>query len=120
MRNKTCGECQWYDHHHLLCIIGGDVKPTERAKDCFVSAKPTNGDRIRQMSNEGIAAFVCGVLNDRREETFRSVLDLINAPAESEVCVSQNEKNDTQADLCVADNTESEGVIKVGARGVKQ
>lgn len=44
--------------------------------------KIANGDRIRQMSNEGIAAFVCGVLNDRREETFRSVLDLINAPAE--------------------------------------
>ena len=58
MENKTCGECQWYDHHHLLCVIGGDVKPTERAKDCFVSAKLTNGDKIRQMSNEELAKLI--------------------------------------------------------------
>lgn len=58
MKNKTCGECENYDHHHLLCFIGGDVKPTERAKDCFVSSNPTNGDRIRQMSNAELAELI--------------------------------------------------------------
>jgi hypothetical protein len=59
MKNKkTCGECRWYDYHHLLCVIGGDVKPTERARDCFVSAKPTNGDKIRQMSNAELAKLI--------------------------------------------------------------
>ena len=81
MKNKTCGECRhfrcedfkkmclWRDSHREACA---DFDP------------PTNGDKIRQMSNEEIAAFVCVVLNDRSEETFRSVLDFINAPAESD------------------------------------
>lgn len=55
MSNKTCGECKTYDHQHLLCIIGGDVEPTERAKDCFVSANPTNGDLIIAEGMRGLA-----------------------------------------------------------------
>lgn len=60
--------------------------PDQNSAACkhFKGKKITKGDLIRSMSNEGIAAFVCGVLNDRREETFRAVLDFINAPAESE------------------------------------
>lgn len=57
MENKTCGECKWYDHHHLLCVIGGDIKPTERAKDCFVSANLTNGDRIRHGGNKALLKY---------------------------------------------------------------
>ena len=56
-----CGECQWYDHHHLLCVIGGDVKPTERAKDCFVSTNQTNGDRIRQGGDDALIDFADGI-----------------------------------------------------------
>lgn len=44
----------------------------------------TKGDRILACGNAGIAAFVCGVLNDRSENTFRKLLDFLNAPAESE------------------------------------
>ena len=75
--SKTCGECK----HFTECNW---VTPDVIADICkdFELKVITNGDKIRQMSNEGIAAFVCGVLNDRREETFRSVLDLLNAPAD--------------------------------------
>jgi hypothetical protein len=99
MKTKTCGECQWYDHHHLLCVIGGDIKPTERAKDCFVSASPTNGDRVRQMSNRELAELLdevnclyCpyenkenGLCNRPAEKTCIDGIEAwLNAPAESE------------------------------------
>lgn len=89
MKNKTCGECKHFKDG--WCVYSDDPFEVEKdspyCDDRFFAPKPTltNGDKIRQMSNEGIAAFVCGVLNDRREETFRSVLGLLNAPAESEV-----------------------------------
>lgn len=97
MRIKTCGECQWYDHHHLLCVIGGDVEPTEKAKDCFVSANPTNGDRIRHMSNEELVRFkgarhctFCAYCDQKTDKCNRpiggtcaeGILEWINAPAE--------------------------------------
>lgn len=100
MENKTCGECQWYDHHHLLCVIGGEVKQTERAKDCFVSAKPTNGDRVRQGGNKRLitfstewSCFHCAYHNgierkcERPEgkDCFDGIEAWLNAPAESEV-----------------------------------
>lgn len=84
--NKTCGECKWF-----VLNSEGRCRSNEGEEnannDCCSFFEPkviTNGDKIRQMSNEGIAAFVCGLLNDRREETFCFVLDLINATAESE------------------------------------
>jgi hypothetical protein len=46
MKNKTCGECKWYDYHHLLCVVGGDVAPTDCACDNFIPIKLTNGDKI--------------------------------------------------------------------------
>lgn len=84
MNNKTCGECKYLDGERYCEFLDFEPKP-EMGGCANFEPKPTKGDRIRQMSNEEIAAFVCGVLNDRREETFRSVLDLLNAPAESEV-----------------------------------
>lgn len=109
MKNKTCGECQWYDHHHLLCVIGGDIKPTERAKDCFVSANLTNGDRIRQGGDYALAHFksehrcdVCAYAAPidtapacRRPEgkiCFDGMLAWLNAPAD---CVAENGDADT-------------------------
>jgi hypothetical protein len=58
MNNRTCGECQWYDYHHLLCVVGGDVVPTDCACDSFIPIKPTNGDKIRQMSNEELVMLL--------------------------------------------------------------
>ena len=55
--NKTCGECQWYDYHHLLCVVGGDVSPTDCVCDSFIPVKLSNGDVIRQMSNEELATW---------------------------------------------------------------
>lgn len=105
--NKTCGECKHYDMHggcnKILNTLW--IHSTNIACIKFEAKNPTNGDRIRQMSNEGIAAFVCGLLNDRREETFRSVLDLLNAPSD---CVAKNGKSAKQADLCCKSAKESE------------
>lgn len=83
VRNKTCGECRYHDKDDH-CSFFGFTRPASLGVCRNFQQLPSNGDKIRQMSNEGIAAFVCGVLNDRREETFRCVLDLLNAPAESE------------------------------------
>jgi hypothetical protein len=58
MKNKTCGECRWYDYHHLLCVVGGDVAPTDCACDNFIPIKLTNGDKIRQMSDEKLAKVI--------------------------------------------------------------
>jgi hypothetical protein len=44
--SKTCGECRIYDHFHNLCVIGGDIEPTETAKDCFEPKTLTNGGKI--------------------------------------------------------------------------
>lgn len=45
--SKTCGECRIYDHFHNLCVIGGDIEPTETAKGCFEpKTQLTNGDKI--------------------------------------------------------------------------
>lgn len=79
--NKTCGDCRYFENGEC-CFFHNTLVCTKSMHP--LKTKPTLGDKIRKMSNEGIAAFVCGVLNDRREETFRSVLDLLNAPAESE------------------------------------
>ena len=102
MKNKTCGECRIYDHFHNLCVIGGDIEPTETAKGCFEPEVITNGDKIRQMSNEEFAtdyatyshihnlyvARLCppsGKLYTTMEEAIQANLAWLNAPAESEV-----------------------------------
>ena len=43
---------------------------------------------------------------DTYEEAVKATEDYLNAPAD---CVKQNGNDDTQTDLCKADNTESEG-----------
>lgn len=71
MENKTCGECQWYDYHHLLCVVGGDVEPTDCACDSFIPIKRTNGDVIRQMSNEELAEEFVDMMYDRVAGDYR-------------------------------------------------
>lgn len=80
MSNETCGECK---HFQVICDF---VTPSTNAVGCdSFEKKVTNGDKIIQKGNKGIAAFACGLLNDRSEETFQRVLSFLNAPAESEV-----------------------------------
>jgi hypothetical protein len=95
--SKTCGECQWYDYYHLLCVVGGDVAPTDCACDSFTSKKITNGDKIRELSNEGIAAVMCGLLNSRDEGVFEAILNYLNAPAD---CVTENGCDHEKCPIC--------------------
>ena len=93
MNNKTCGECQWYDDQHLLCVVGGDVEPTDCACDSFIPIKFTNGDKIRQMSNDELAGkfgYPCPPLPKKHCNGIDNIectecwLNWLNAPAESE------------------------------------
>ena len=102
MERKTCGECRIYDHFYNLCVIGGNIEPTETAKDCFEPKVITNGDRIRQGGNGALAEFrsehkcdVCAYAAPldrapacRRPDgkvCYDGILAWLNAPAESEV-----------------------------------
>jgi hypothetical protein len=82
----------------------------------FEAKNPTNGDRIREMSNEELARIFmrcwmceynesCWKEPSNQEKCYNGRLAWLNAPA----CVTQNGNHDTQPGLCVADNTESEG-----------
>lgn len=80
--SKTCGECRYfkngkcYFHNTLVCA--------ESVHPCwYFKPKPTNGDKIRKMSNEGIAAVMCGLLNSRDDGVFEAILNYLNSPAES-------------------------------------
>lgn len=85
MSNKTCGECQWYDYHHLLCVVGGDVKPTDCVCDSFIPIKRTNGDVIRAIAdNKKFAYYICEVSTKHKLFTADALADWLNAPAESE------------------------------------
>ena len=75
MKNKTCGECQWYDYHHLLCVVGGDVESTDCACDNFIGIKLTNGDKIRQCNNRELAEMsIHEVMTPSGEVIYRSTL----------------------------------------------
>ena len=103
MNNKTCGECQWYDYQHWLCVVGGEIAPTYCACDSFIPIKPTNGDKILAGGMRAIAKFAlhhccnnciyfdgnnpyrstCGKPDNKTCED--GVEAWLNAPAESEV-----------------------------------
>lgn len=118
MKNKTCGECK---KHNTDCIIVHFAP----ACDFFEPKVITNGDRIRSMSNEELAeffalAFMCdgcplkdvecigdGETARTYAHCYDKLISYINAPAD---CVSQNGKNDTQADLCIKDDTQDQEV----------
>ena len=99
MKNKTCGECRYYvcNRHGGCCTFIGDAMcDDDLACDNF--EKPTNGDVIRQMSNEELAEFlstqvICPNCPARTEHCIgnaskvckKNWLAWLNAPAESEV-----------------------------------
>jgi hypothetical protein len=110
MANKTCGECRYYHpifEHEGVCIATSDLHKTcDFTSDCAIGGfnpkpSPTNGDKIRQMSNEELATWgmydlgTCPTFEKRQtcpkrgecsasevEDCWR---DWLNAPAESEV-----------------------------------
>jgi hypothetical protein len=56
MKNKTCGECKYFVGNGEDCIYYCNIESTDAPCECF--KKPTNGDRIRQMSDEELVGFV--------------------------------------------------------------
>ena len=62
MNNKTCGECKSFPGMGYYCPIIGRFCDPNNEKPCEFFEKPmgriaTNGDRVRQMSNEELIKF---------------------------------------------------------------
>lgn len=85
---KTCGECRYFTrtNNYDMCAMYADFREESDCRLCeyFTQKVITNGDKIIAGGNKGLAAFACGLLNDRSEETFQRMLSFLNAPAESE------------------------------------
>jgi hypothetical protein len=56
MENKICGGCKYHNPISGICIKLGK-KPSKTLPSC--PYRPTNGDRIRSMSNEEFSNFLC-------------------------------------------------------------
>lgn len=61
MQNKVCGECVHYDKKLGLCDSNDNfftiISNTPACLDFEIKPPMTNGDRIRQMSNEEMAVM---------------------------------------------------------------
>lgn len=123
--SNVCEECRYHKNNRCMLPCYTINHPAENSA-CHrfeVKTPPTNGDVIRQGGDYALAHFksehrcnVCAYAAPidtapacRRPEgkvCFDGMLAWLNAPAD---CVKQNGNDDTQTDLCKADNTESEG-----------
>ena len=90
MTNKTCGECRHFCKGSDICVFHGI--PHIRGIDdaCVDFEKPTNGDVIRQMSNEELAELfdnsckVCSrSVTECDVECVKGILAWLNAPADA-------------------------------------
>lgn len=97
MKNKTCGECRFYNKDFKLCLHWRYEDITESSEFCNYFTPLTNGDRIRQGGNrdfaedfvyEAGAMFASTLIVDKTfdtyEEAVKATEDYLNAPAESE------------------------------------
>ena len=82
MKNKTCGECKHFYDYENRCTPCVWCKPTDDACVGFEPQPITNGDRIRQMSNERLAGFISS-----RVECLGGVLGLADCPGNQMDCV---------------------------------
>lgn len=59
MESKTCGECRYYvsNRHGGVCTLISDAMCNDD-EACDNFEKPTNGDKIRSMSNEELASLL--------------------------------------------------------------
>lgn len=124
MMNKTCCDCSFlidgYCGYHQKKI--GIIEPVCEEFEQMPEQKPTNGDVIRQMSDEELATWgmydlgTCPTFEKqqscpKRGECSASEVEdcwlaWLNAPAD---CVAENGKSAKQADLCCKSAKESEG-----------
>lgn len=94
--NKTCGECKYLSGDRYCNFLDFEPKP-EMGGCANHEPKPTNGDKIRQMSNKELAKFIsvytiCSVCPARTDECLHNAskvckkkwLSWLNAPAESD------------------------------------
>ena len=96
MNNKTCGECRFHDKDDQ-CSFFGFTRPASLGVCRNFQQLPSNGDKIRQMSNEELGelfalSFMCDTCPLKDVEcvggTYANCYDKqlawLNAPAESE------------------------------------
>ena len=80
---KTCGDCKHYDPKYKFC--SDDLYPLEfddNACDAFeLKPQPTNGDKIRQMSNARLAGLIA-----HRAECIGGAIGLADCPFEQMNC----------------------------------
>ena len=101
MNNKPCGECKHYNAAMFHCEKHDVMAEAHNTCEDCTAKTITNGDKIRQMSNEEFAtdyatyshihdlyvARLCppsGKLYTTMEEAIQANLAWLNAPAESE------------------------------------
>ena len=93
MSNKTCRECRYMLHKDTFEVCTHSMTETSLFdKACEHFAPPTNGDKIRQMSDEELAKLLgctrrianCPHLEDGYP-CEKCGVEYLNAPAESEV-----------------------------------
>jgi hypothetical protein len=96
MNNKTCGECKyWYAESVGKCRIFKHFNIPADRRFCsefeqWEKPKPTNGDAIRQMSNEELAVMFRNEIDQcppgecHDDGCIECWLAWLNAPAESE------------------------------------
>lgn len=97
VKNKTCGECRYFEASQEKCLCEGKnywSKPEFDACTAFTPKAITNGDKIRQGGN--IELFIywqknkCSVCAFNEKKTcsqlscWDGMMEWLNAPAESE------------------------------------
>jgi hypothetical protein len=72
MSSKTCKECRYYHpifEHEGVCTCTSDLHKTcDFRKECAIGGPypkppPTNGDKIRQMTNSQLSKFLARISN---------------------------------------------------------
>jgi hypothetical protein len=136
MSDKTCGECKYFVTSNYLdvCVVECETRRADSVCNLCGEFKPkviTNGDVIRQMSNEELVMILTGegckyciyrgvnfkgfTVTCRYPDKTRipdcsaGILAWFNAPAD---CVAENGESAKQADLCCKSAKESEGKDK--------
>ena len=98
MGNRTCGECKYFVTSDYLdvCVVECETRRADSSCDLCDEFKPkvvTNGDRIRQMSNDELIRFLveldanaCQFCNHEKcsGECESGIKMWLDAPAESE------------------------------------
>lgn len=100
LSNKTCGKCKHYLAEFYHCQKNDVMAEAFNTCEDFELKVITNGDKIRQMSNEDLAdrfgihamcdfcpaeSAACQKGNANIKNCRQAWLDYLNAPAESEV-----------------------------------